>query len=167
MSTIAELERRISTDIELYGWHVIKIQEDAYGPSISYSIGLHHSFEHPEVLLIGFETEAAHFVINRIGDAIREGAVFHSGHFYSNLLENVDCYFTSVYSRFYKEYTGYAEQFYGGSNYTVMQCVYPTLSGIYPWQAEWPEQLKDTQPILGTLPTTSEGEQVMQIEKLS
>jgi hypothetical protein len=166
MGTTAELEKRILDDIELYGWHVIKIPEDTSGPTIVYSIGFNHSFEHPEILIIGLEIEAAHFLINRIGDAIREGLVLKPGHFYSNLFEKIDCYFTSVDSKYYKEYAGYAEQFYQGPSFPILQCIYPTLSGIYPWQVGWPEQLKKAQPILGPIPKNNKGEEVSQIEGL-
>lgn len=166
MSIPAELKKRIWTDIEGYGWHVIKVQEDEYGPSLVHSIGFTHSFKHPEVLVIGLEIEAAHSLINRIGDAIRNGLVLQSQQFYSNLLEDIDCYITMVDLDFYKEYVGYAEQFYGGNSFSLLQCVYPTLSGIYPWQATWPEQLKQKQPILGPIPSNSQGEEVAQIQRL-
>jgi hypothetical protein len=49
----------------------------------------------------------------------------------------------------YKAYLGYAHWFYEGDDFPVLQCIYPTVKGIYPWQDEWPERLKKVQPILG------------------
>lgn len=165
MSITGDLEKRIWNDIALYGWHVIKVQEDEYGPSLVHSIGFTHSFKHPEVLVIGLDIEAAHLLINRLGDAIRDGLELQSGQFYSNLIESVDCYFTSVEAANYDEYAGYAKQFYGENNFSLLQCIYPTLSNVYPWQTEWPEQLKQ-QPILGPTPSASQGE-VRQIARMS
>lgn len=156
MSITAELEIKLQSDIELFGWHVIKVPEDNLGPSVGYSIGFYHTFEHPEIIIIGLELDALHYLINRIGDSIRLGTIFQSGQFYSNLIEGVDCYFTSVDSVFYKEYVSYAETYYKGANFPILQCIYPTLSGIYPWQNEWPVELKNVQPILGPTPSKPE-----------
>jgi len=148
MNYTAELEKRLLNDIELYGWHVIKIPEDDQGPSYGHSIGFYHSFEHPEVIIIGLELDAIHFIINRIGDAIREGVIFQPGQFYSNIIEGVDCYFTLVDPKFYNEYAGYARLLYRENEFPLLQCIYPTLSGIYPWQDEWPSELRAIQPML-------------------
>lgn len=151
MSSTAELEKRILNDIELYGWHVIKVPEDDFGPSFGHSIGFYHSFEHPEIIIIGLDLDVIHYVINRIGDAIREGILFQSGQFYSNIIENVDCYFTAVNPDFYKDYAGYAQLIYK-DDFPLLQCIYPTISGIYPWQTEWPAELKSAQPVLSYKP---------------
>lgn len=152
MNYTAALEKRLLSDIEQYGWHVIKVLEDDLGPSFGYSIGLYHTFDHPEIIIIGLELDAIHHVINRLGDAIREGISFQPGQFYSNIIENVDCYFTLVDTKFYSEYVSYAQSFYTGNEFPLLQCIYPTLSGTYPWQDEWPTDLKNTQPILGYKP---------------
>jgi hypothetical protein len=152
MNKTPDLDKKLLNDIEVYGWHVIKIQEDDLGPSYAHTIGLFHTFSHPEIIIVGLELDTLHFLINRLGDAIREGVVFESGQFYSNIINGVDCYFTTVAPEYYSEYVGYAESFYQGANFPLQQCIYPTISGIYPWQPNWPSELKNLQPILGPIP---------------
>ena len=152
MNTRLEFEKIIASDIELYGWHVIKVQEDELGPSFGHSIGFFYSFSHPEIIIIGLAPDATHAIINRIGDAIKDGTQFQSGQFYTNIIEGVDCYFTAVNPIYLKEYTGYAELFYKHDQTPFLQCIYPTLTGIYPWQDAWPEEFKTIQPLLGAAP---------------
>ena len=155
MNLTAELEKKLLNDIELYGWHVIKVPEDDIGPSYGHSIGFYRSFEHPEVIIIGLELNAVHYILNRIGDAIREGTVLQPGQFYSNIIEDVDCYFTLVDPKYYNEYVSYAKLLYKDTDFPLLQCIYPTISGIYPWQAEWPKELKSVQPFLGHKSTSN------------
>lgn len=157
MSSTAELEKRLLNDIALYGWHVIKVPEDDLGPSYGHSVGLYHTFNHPEIIVIGLELDAIHYIINRLGDTIREGFVFQPNQFYSNIIENVDCYFTLADSKYYDEYVGYAKLFYKENEFPLLQCIYPTISGIYPWQDEWPTELKSTQPILKHITDSKKG----------
>jgi len=49
----------------------------------------------------------------------------------------------------YKEYVGYGRWYYQGDNFPLLQCIYPTVKGIYPWEKEWPADIKTLQPILG------------------
>jgi hypothetical protein len=153
MNSTEELEKKLFNDIELYGWHVIKVPEDEMGPSLGYSIGFYHTFQHPEILIVGLDIELIHYLINRIGDAIREGIQFHAGYFYANIIEDVACYFTEVDPKFHKEYIAFVELFYKGIDVPILQCIYPTVSGIYPWQPKWPPELKGMQPVLGAIPT--------------
>lgn len=155
MEALTEYDKKILNDIDIYGWHVIMVPEDEQGPSFGYSVGLFQSFDHPEIIVIGLKLEAIHYLLNKMGDAIREGIRFEPGQFYSNLLEGVDCYFTSVHPDHYKEYVDYGKWYYKEEMFSLLQCIYPTVTGIYPWQAQWPDILKDQQPVLGTYPKDS------------
>ena len=152
MSKTPELNKKILSDIEAYGWHVIKIPKDDIGPSYAHSIGFFQTFSHPEIIIIGLEIDTLHFIVNRLGDAIREGLVFESGQFYTNIIEGLDCFITNVDTKYYSEYAGYAELFYQEADFPLQQCIYPTISSIYPWQANWPIELKSIQPVLGSIP---------------
>lgn len=45
--TEADRERKLVSDIEEFGWHVIMIAEDDEGPAFAYSIGLFKILGHP------------------------------------------------------------------------------------------------------------------------
>jgi len=140
---------KIKTNIEHYGLHVIKVLEDENNPPFGYSIGLFETYGHPEILIVGLKLDLIHSLINIIAEKIKEGAVFAHGKYYPDILTNFNCYFTTVERSYYEEYVQQAINFYGSNNFPLLQCIYPTIKNIYPWQAEWPEDIAYLQPILG------------------
>lgn len=146
---LSEGDKKLLSDVESHGWHVIKVLEDETGPRFGYSVGLYHSFSHPEILIIGLKLELIHSIINEIGERIRKGEEFMQGKYYSGLIEGFNCYFLKVNNKFYKEYVGYNLWYYENSSFPLLQCVYPTVKGIYPWEPGWPESIITLQPLLG------------------
>ena len=73
------VERRIRESIATHGWGVIKVPEDDEGPGFAYSIGIHTTFVHAEVIVFGLELGLMHRMINNIGEEIRSGRSFASG----------------------------------------------------------------------------------------
>lgn len=144
-------DKKAISDIEKYGLHVIHVLEDDKGPGFSYSIGLYKNYNHPEIIIIGLKQELTHSIINDIGVDIKDNKKYLPSNYYEGLIEGFECYFVEVDKANYYEYMGYANWYYKGHNYPVLQCIYPTTKGIYPWQNEWPESIKDLQPILGSI----------------
>lgn len=151
MKELTEGDKRLIADIEKYGWHVIKIMEDNNNPPFCYSVGFYESFKHPEIIIIGLKLELAHILINNIGEDIKNGLGYQSGKFYSDILDNYKCRMLQVSQDNYDEYFGYAKWYYKNKDFPVLQCIYPTVKGIYPWETDWPEDIKDLQPVLGEL----------------
>ena len=151
MSTIPPSKQKIIDDIQQYGWHVIKVTEDDLGPGFGYSVGFFETFAHPEVLIIGLKLDLIHSLINKIGKELRLGKTFNSDTFSENVLDNFKFYFTWVDKKFYDEYVGQAQWYYSNKDFPLLQCLYPTTKGIYPWENEWPENIKNLQPILGSI----------------
>jgi Domain of unknown function (DUF4262) len=140
-------EKKLLADIKKTGWHVINVPADEAGPSFSYSIGLYETFGHPEIIIVGLKGEVAHGLINRIGEAVREGKKFSSGKFYSGIIDSFKCFLLTVAEKNYEEYVGYARWHYQGNQFPLLQCLFPTVTGKFPWQ--WPSDKKHLQPILG------------------
>lgn len=152
MTTFNEVNEKVSTDIRDYGWHVLKILGEGDEPPFGYSIGLVKTFGHPEIMIIGLKLDLIHSLINSMGEAIRDGHIYKSGSFDSDLLEGYDCYFTSVYDIHYDNHFGTAQNYYGNDDFPVLQCVYPSVKGVFPWDQNWPKELKSLQPLLGDSP---------------
>lgn len=151
MNQLSNTDQKILNDIEEYGWHAVKVPEDEVGPGFGYSVGLYKSFGHPEIIIIGLKLDLIHSIINLIGEDIRSGKVFHTGQYYSGLIQGFECCFTSVEKKHYDDYVRYAKWCYKGTDFPINQCVYPTVKGVYPWQDEWPKGIRDLQPILGAI----------------
>jgi len=110
---------------------------------------LFETYSHPEILIIGLGQQLCQVLINNMADDIKNGIHYHPFHFYSNILDDFDCYITSVNKSDYGNYVFQAEQYYGNSEFPVLQCVYPTINGIFPWEDSWID--KNSQPILSEL----------------
>lgn len=61
---------------------------------------------------------------------------------------NTGNYFKTVDPKHYEEYCGYARWLYRGSNFPMLQCVWPLKSGHYPWDPEYPAEGAQIQPLL-------------------
>jgi hypothetical protein len=61
-------DRKLLADVQEYGWHIIGVEQDEEGPAFAYSIGLYHTFQHPEAILFGLDVKVMQQIINGIGD---------------------------------------------------------------------------------------------------
>jgi hypothetical protein len=144
-------DQKVLDDIATYGWHVVKVYEDEVGPGFAFSIGLFRTFGHPEVIMFGLPPDVMHQVINVIGTNIRAGKRYTAGPAYDDLIERYSCTFRQVPKRHYPEYLGYAQWFYRGDEFPLLQCIWPDREGRFPWQAPEDAWLRKGQPVLGDL----------------
>jgi hypothetical protein len=132
---------QVINDVAQHGWHVINITEDKGRPGWSFSIGLYHTFGHPEIVVFGLGTELGHRVINGIGERIKAGNRLEAEQEYADILANVRCMFKPVHRTWHKWVLGYARWFYEGDAFPVLQCMWPDKQQHYPWEpafkAEW------------------------------
>jgi hypothetical protein len=143
-----EDERKLVSDVETYGWHVINVLEDDAGPPFSYSVGLHRTLRHPEVIVVGLPRAVAHPIINSLGEAARAGRRYEAGGVYEEFLEGYDCTFRAVPRRQYANYVGWASWFYDGVEFPLLQLIYPDRNARWPWQAGVDEGFRTRQPVL-------------------
>lgn len=144
-------DQQVLNDIEQYGAHIVDVLAEGSTPGFGFSIGLFHNFKHPEILIIGLQQELIHSIINDVLEEVKKGKRYEAFTYSPNILEGFECYFTPVKQQHYQAYLGYAHWFYKGDDFPVLQCIYPTVKGIYPWQDAWPQKLKTVQPILGPI----------------
>lgn len=141
-------DARTTRDIETHGWHVIKVTADPPRPPFAYSIGLTQRFGHPEVLVAGLDLDVLHQLVNTVGEAVREGRTFAAGQTYGEVLEGYDVAFRPVLRHHYAAYVGRALDHYGDAPFEVLQLFWPDAEGAFPWEARFPEEGRDRQPLL-------------------
>lgn len=151
MAELTQGDKKLLADIDEFGWHVLKVMEDDQGPGFCYSVGLFKTFNHPEIIIVGLKLDLAHLLINNIGEDIKNGRTYQSGQFYPDILTNFDCLMLQATEDNYDEYFGYGQWYYNGADFPVLQCIYPTVKDVYPWEADWPTEIQSLQPILGDL----------------
>ncbi|MDC0747622.1 DUF4262 domain-containing protein [Polyangium mundeleinium] len=149
-----EGDRRLLNRVQAHGWHIIhvgrSVEDDSEGPDWSYSIGLFHTFGHPELIVVGLPWSTAEAVINDIGSRVRAGQRFDHGMIDSDVLENRDVRFVTMRTDAYRAHLGYAIWFYRGVEFPVLQVVWPDGVGRFPWDPAY--ALDDSiQPILGRI----------------
>jgi hypothetical protein len=142
-------DREILGHITEYGWSVIGIEEEDEAPSYSFSVGLHHTLGVPELLIMGQKPQTAQGLINHAGELMRGGRRFTAGERAEGLLEGYPAVLVAVDPHYYREYLGYARWVYRGSDFPVLQIVWPDRDGHFPWDDDYPAQLFWRQRVLG------------------
>jgi Domain of unknown function (DUF4262) len=141
-------DHKLLDDVAEYGWHVMKVLDHDDCPGWAYSIGLHRTFGHPEIVVFGQSLDLMHSMINSIGEDIRSGKKFETDGRYADLVEGYSCTLKSVKSVWYESFLGFATWFYDGTEYPVLQCFWPDFDGRFPWESGFDKNLLWAQPLL-------------------
>jgi hypothetical protein len=144
-----EFERRLLNNIAEYGWHCNSISAEDGEPGFTYTVGLFHSFGHPELLVIGLPPKAAHGVLSVAAKAAAEGKPFDMAAPTSELLNGYSAVFVAVPSSEYENHVLSALWFYEGAQFPLYQVVWPSAQGYFPWHPEAADDFKFRQPVLG------------------
>jgi hypothetical protein len=141
-------DRHLLEDVRTVGWHVIGIEADDDGPALAYTVGLHHSFGHPELVAFGLPIATLFGMLNALGEAVKAGQRFRSLDETDRALEEYQVLLLEIDPRHYREHLGYARWFYRGNNFAALQCVWPDAQQRYPTDPEFAPQLAGLQPLL-------------------
>ncbi len=141
-------DKKALENIEKYDCHVLNVMEGEGLPQFTYSVGLEKKLDTPELVIIGLKSELAHSMVNNYRDRVKKGEQFQSGRYYSDFLEGFNVCFTHVDQKHYEEYFGWCQWLYNGNKFRVMQLVWPTTDGIWPWSNNKSEYYDWAQPIL-------------------
>src|SRR5262249_25391357 len=145
-----DTDRWLLEQIKDPGWAVLGIQEEEGDrPDYAFSVGLFHTLGHPEILLMGLRPEVAQNLINGMGEAIRGGRRFEAGKRYDDIASGAPLAFLAVAERHYRAYLGYARWFYRGSDFPVLQCVWPDKAHRFPWEDGYDGDCFALQRLLG------------------
>ncbi|UTF60905.1 DUF4262 domain-containing protein [Gilvimarinus sp. DA14] len=129
-----KVEEKALKDIEECGCHVLHVMQEGEYPRFSYSIGIQRSTGQPELIVTGLKQELAHWIINEYSNRIKAGEIFSPGNFYDGFVGGFDVTFKEVEEKHYQEYFGWAQWLYKGNNFNALQLIYPSKSGVWPWE---------------------------------
>jgi len=142
---------RTREDIAKYGCSIMHVMAEGESPPFAYSIGITQQTGAPEAVVIGLKQPMAHFVLNEYNSRVRAGERFEVGSSYSGFLEGFEVFVEDVPLSAYEDYFGQDIDFYSGPHFKVVQLIYPTTKGIWPWGADAPESFRRWQPILANI----------------
>ncbi len=144
----SEQDRRILDDVRRFGWHVVVVPADDSSSGWAFTVGLQHSFQHSEFLMFGLTAEILHAALNNVAEDVRDGQRFEDGARSGEVLEGVECAFRSVEPHWYTPFLGYGLWFYGGCEFSVLQCLWPDRGGHLPWESSFRADWRELQPLL-------------------
>jgi hypothetical protein len=155
-----EADAKALADIETYGLHIINVGEGDDSPPFSYSIGIEKSLGLPELIVIGLRAEVAQSAINECYRQMKAGNPIRPGTMVADLLGgDFKCLIGNVSPAHYRAYMGWAMWLYGGNDFRAYQIVFPSTSGVFPWEPEADEWFRSFQPLLAdTVPGSLKGQ---------
>ena len=143
-----DVERRVRSDVDTFGWHVAKIAGDESAPPWAFTIGLEEQFGHPEIAIFGMELDLLHRVLNHIGEQVKRGRRFEDGERAEGVLANHAPCFRLVLPRWHSPFLGNAGWFYGEKGFSALQCFWPDANGNLPWEPGFDPAWAGRQPLL-------------------
>ena len=143
-------DRRVANDVAKHGCHVISVFDPKEKlPTFSYSIGIQDSAGAPDALVIGLGPKLGHSIINHYCQRVRDGAVFVRGVLYDGFLEGFPVLIEPLKAARHADYTYGCARYYGDRAYSVVQIIWPSTQGVWPWHKSASDWLVANQPMLG------------------
>ncbi len=141
---------KIEGDIAEYGFSTISVVGE--GRSFSYTVGLHKSYGHPEMIIFGLPPELAAGVLSDVARRAKDGNPFDLTKPTDELLADCDAVFANVLKENYSDYVLSAMKFNRGEEFSVFQVVWPSASdGLFPWRSDAAPEFVTAQPVLGEI----------------
>jgi hypothetical protein len=143
-------DKRVVDNIREHGCHVISVFDpEEVQPFFSYSVGIQETSDVPEAIVVGLKPNLGGFMINEYNRQVRAGVRFQRGVLYTGFLEGFEVYIEPARRKLLAEYTYGCDRYYGDREYSVVQIVWPSTAGVWPWQKSASEWFKNNQPMLG------------------
>jgi hypothetical protein len=111
-------------------------------------VGIQRSTGAPEIIVIGLKQPLSHFIVNEYNSGVRAGERFNPGQRVDGFIEGFECEFRAVHPSRHGNYMGWNMWLYGTTAFNALQLVYPTTSGVWPWDPAADEWLRVHQPML-------------------
>jgi hypothetical protein len=142
---LCDEDERTIGHIEEYGCSVVSVMKTTHGLGWSYTIGIYDTSGHPEIITVGLSNETAHFVLNEAARLLRAGVDLTKGR-HCDLIGKVECEFRPVDPKWVKHLMNWAIWYYDGTEFPVLQAVYPDRENRFPEEEEFDKTFE--QPLM-------------------
>lgn len=131
--------------IQRYGLAVVPIIGSE--PQMTFTIGLKHSYGHPELIIFGLAPRVAHLILNRCGAVIKENGPLEAGRTYDDFA-NLPTIFRHANPAKIQPHVFRCAEFYGGEQPPFLQVVWPDPASRFPWDKGFNKAYDRHQPKL-------------------
>lgn len=145
-SNLRDFNREEIETIEKFGFQVLGVAGESSSPSFAYTFGLFDTGGLPEIIEVGLPHETAFALLNEAADRLRNGVKLSQGKHTGFFRADVECEFRPVDPKWIKRLMLGATWFYEGTEFPVLQAVYPDLENRFPEDANF--DLNFAQPLL-------------------
>jgi hypothetical protein len=147
---------KIAWMIETRGWAIEPVSPDALteppSPAYAYTIGFETAFGFPEVAIFGLTPVAANGLAGLVAEFLAGGTGLPVGVLFTGLLDNeLRCALLPVDVEVHAALFAAAVSWHGGTDFRVVQLVWPDRSGWMPWEPRFDAKLRLAEPVLGQL----------------
>jgi hypothetical protein len=140
-------EAKALNDIKTHGFHMLAVHDNGQ-PAFVYSIGIQETLNRPECIVVGLRPEVAAAIIGNYYNRAKAGETFEVGKRYSDFIAGFEMQVEEVHPSHFKDYVGWALGLYGKKPFKVIQLVYPTTQGAWPWEIAPSDCFRKIQPRL-------------------
>lgn len=132
-----------------YGYSVTKVFSTDYNPSFAYSVGLHETYGHPEIICFGLKLDTLHTIINDVVQIIRDQGGIDSAKVYDDsLFQGSRSKFLEVNTDNVSDYFGAALEHYQHADFSCLQLIWTDRNNVFPWETGFEKEFKHIQPLL-------------------
>jgi hypothetical protein len=145
------LMRSLHGSVSEHGWTMISIPTkwwQLWNPPWAYSIGLYETYKLPEVVIMGRMPELMSAMLTNIHEQLKAGERIDDGKEMDGVLIGQTCIFRLIDKKHYKKYLPWAIDFYGATDFPVLQCIWPDAQGRFPWQEGHERRVRRFQKLL-------------------
>jgi Domain of unknown function (DUF4262) len=146
---IEAADKEVRENITAYGCHIYWIGDPkGKEPPFAYSIGIEESCGAPEVIVFGLSANLTQFVINEYNRRAQKHKPFPQGKRHRGFLKGFSVYIEPVATALTKQYMLGCRRLYGNWKFKVAQIIWPSTTGVWPWEAGASEWIQHNQPLL-------------------
>ena len=148
----SERDLKVAQNVRDHGCFVYSVFADSDGstPSFSYSIGLQESAGVPDAIVLGVPPGLGKSMVDAYQEFVLAGIRFEPGQLYPDFIGGgFRVYVEPVPNAAVSDYMLGCFRYYGDRPFSVVQIVYPSIQGVWPWEAGASAAFVKSQPMLG------------------
>jgi hypothetical protein len=141
-------QQRVLHDISRFGCHAIHVQAAGAQPAYTYTVGIHRTQQLPDLVVFGQPHPKAHRLLHGYNLRLRRGERFVEGQMAGGFLVLQDVALRPVHRSHHAHYFSWNLWLHDGVDFPMLQLVYPTREGVWPWDAMAGDWFRQLQPLL-------------------